>query len=672
VNNLNVTSTLSVADTFTATLTVTGQGTVSSDAATVTATLGAAAGSMTINGDDSTNTVNLVAATAAAGTTTDSATINLAGTVAVDNEGGGNTVVENLTLSGNGAAASYDIADATTAGNTLETLTITGSQNVTVTASAAALGGIDAAADYSDTSTAGTTTVVMDTRATVDLSDVKADSIEFGVNGAGASTLTVANSQALALTADVNAGSVLTIDSTELTSGSETLNLSIENTQSANAMVVSDFEVVNLTIDDDSAATTTAQTITVAGLTGAAGTDINISSTLDNLTLTAVTADNIIATGMAGVLTVATTANVDGITGGSGADDVDHDADSALTFNGGAGADVLGVSAAQTNTTITFNGGAGNDTLSLETAQIVGDRYVLTDVEFIDTNNLAMTVDARDFTGQTLVITSTGGANETFNFDIANTTNVDLSGISGNEAQMAFASASATAIATTYSGTQLIDTITTGAGNDTISGNAGADIIDGAAGTDTINGGAGADSITGGAGNDTMSGGAGSDTFLFTQTAALNGSDTVSDFAVGTVASGGDVIDTSGFNVTIANANVGTAITLATATALATEGTTIAVADDEAYFAKVASTSTADTVAELVTALANGGELDAVDIAANADALVILGQDNGSTLFVYGVNNDGTAAIIASEVALLATITSSADVIDSFTTANIA
>jgi len=230
VNNLNVTSTLTVADTFTATLTVTGQGTVSSDAATVTATLGAAAGSMTINGDDSTNTVNLVAATAAAGTTTDSATINLAGTVAVDNEGGGNTVVENLTLSGNGAAASYDIADATTAGNTLETLTITGSQNVTVTASAAALGGIDAAADYSDTSTAGTTTVVMDTRATVDLSDVKADLIEFGTAGA-AVTVTVANSQALGLTADVSSGAgSLTVDSTELTSGDETLNLTIENT----------------------------------------------------------------------------------------------------------------------------------------------------------------------------------------------------------------------------------------------------------------------------------------------------------------------------------------------------------------------------------------------------------------------------------------------------------
>ena len=64
----------------------------------------------------------------------------------------------------------------------METLTVTGDQNVTITASAAALGGLDAAADYSDTSTAGTTTVVMDTRATVDLTHVKADLIEFGTN----------------------------------------------------------------------------------------------------------------------------------------------------------------------------------------------------------------------------------------------------------------------------------------------------------------------------------------------------------------------------------------------------------------------------------------------------------------------------------------------------------
>jgi hypothetical protein len=243
--------------------------------------------------------------------------------------------------------------------------------------------------------------------------------------------------------------------------------------------------------------------------------------------------------------------------------------------------------------------------------------------------------------------------------------------------------ANATTNATTTQSLSDIEDILAGDGVDyivgsdvanAINGNAGADIIDGAAGTDTINGGAGADSITGGAGNDTMSGGAGSDTFNFGQTAALNGSDTVSDFTVGTVASGGDVINGTGAIATmaVANATSGTSITLATATALATEGTTIAVADEQAYFAKVASTSTIDTVAEVVTALANGGELDAVDYAANADALLILAQDNGSTLFLYGIDNDGTAAVAASEVALLATITSSADVIDSFTTANIA
>jgi hypothetical protein len=298
----------------------------------------------------------------------------------------------------------------------------------------------------------------------------------------------------------------------------------------------------------------------------------------------------------------------------------------------------------------------------------------MSNIEIVDFNNRAGTHDARDFSGQTLVATSTTGTNTSVTMSIANATNVDLSGITGDEAELDFTTgATATAIATTFSGSQIKDTITTGAGDDTINGNGGADIIDGAAGADTINGGAGADSITGGAGNDAMTGGAGSDTFLFTQTAALNGSDTVTDFTVGTVASGGDVIDTdAAITVAITNATSGTSITLATATALATEGTSIAVADNGAYFAKVASTSTIDTVAEVVTALTNGGELDAVDFAINADALLILSEDNGSTLFVYGVDNDGTAAIVAGELALLATVTSSADVLDNFTTANIA
>ena len=554
-------------------------------------------------------------------------------------------------------------------------MTVTGDQNVTITASAAALGGLDAAADYSDTSTAGTTTVVMDTRATVDLTHVKADLIEFGTAGAAA-TVTTANSQALGLTADVSSGAgPLTVDSTELTTGDETLNLTIEATQTTNAIVASDFEVINLTIDDGSAATTTAQTITVAGLTGGASTDINISSTLDNLTLTAVTADNLIATNFAGVLTLSGSTGIDNVTGGSGNDVITHSADTNFTFAGGAGNDSLSITDPLGSRTVTYDGGAGNDTLEINSVLGVTDRLTMSNIEIVDFNNQAGTHDARDFSGQTFVATSTGGTNTSVTMSLANATNVDLSGITGNEAQLDFTTgATATAIATTFSGTQIKDTITTGAGDDTINGNGGADIIDGAAGADTINGGAGADSITGGAGNDALTGGAGSDTFNFSQTAAANGSDTVSDFTVGTVASGGDVINGLGDIATMAvsNATSGTSITLATATALATEGTSIAVADQTAYFAKVASTSTIDTVAELVTALTDGGELDAVDFAASADALLILSEDNGSTLFVYGVDNDGTAAIVAGELALLATITSSADVLDNFTTANIA
>jgi hypothetical protein len=675
VSNLSTTSSLTLGSTFTGTLTMTGQGTVNAvDAARVDATLGADAGSVSIIGDDSTNTVNLDAATAAAGTTTDKATISLAGTVALNPEVTDDAVVENLTLAGNAAAASYDIADANTAANTLETLTVTGDQNVTITASAAALGGIDAAADYSDTSTAGTTTVIMDTRATVDLTHVKADLIEFGTAGAAA-TITTANGQALGLTADVSSGAgSLTVDSTELTTGDETLNLTIEATQTTNAIVASDFEVINLTIDDGSAATTTAQTITVAALTGGASTDINISSTLDNLTLTAVTADNLIATNFAGVLTLSGSTGIDNVTGGSGNDVIVHSADTNFTLAGGAGNDSLSVTDALSSRTVTYDGGAGTDTLEINNVLGVADRLTMSNIEVVDFNNRAGTHDARDFSGQTFVATSTGGTNTSVTMSLANATNVDLSGITGNEAQLDFTvGATATAIATTFSGSQIKDTITTGAGDDTINGNGGADIIDGAAGADTIDGGAGADSITGGAGNDAMTGGAGSDTFVFGQTAATNGSDTVTDFTVGTVASGGDVIDTdAAITVAITNATSGTSITLATATALATEGTSIAVADNGAYFAKVASTSTIDTVAELVTALTNGGELDAVDFAASADALLILGEDNGSTLFVYGVDNDGTAAIVAGELALLATITSSADVLDNFTTANIA
>lgn len=535
VNNLNASSTLTLDSDFTGTLTMTGAaGTVNAvDAATVTATLASEGGLITINGDDSTDAINLIATGAL---TTDAATISGAGTVALDNEGGAGTVVENLSLSGNGAAVIYDIADAGTAGDTLETLTLTGSQDVTVIASAAAFAGLDAAADFADNTTAGTVTARVDTRATADLTHVKADVMQFGTAG-GAATLTVANMQNLELTADVSSGGSLTVDSTALTTGDETLNLEVQATQTANALVVSDFEVVNLNVDDQAATT---GTVTVAGLTGGASTDVNVTGA-DNLTLTAVTADNIIATNFTGILNVVTNANVDNVTGGSGNDVFVADTDAGtITFTGNGGNDTLQVAAATTTGAITFNGGAGTaDLLQFTTASTSADRFTTTDVEIFQIDE-SSAIDARDITGKSFIVTGDDiDVAETLTLDLTNTNSVDLSSLVVDTTAngVVIATANPVALATTFTGSNGVDTVTLGAGDDVLSGGASADVLDGAGGADTITGGEGDDDITGGAGADQLTGGAGVDEFIITDVAAK---DTITDFAAGAT---GDQID---------------------------------------------------------------------------------------------------------------------------------
>ena len=96
------------------------------------------------------------------------------------------------------------------------------------------------------------------------------------------------------------------------------------------------------------------------------------------------------------------------------------------------------------------------------------------------------------------------------------------------------------------------DLILGGAGNDNLQGEAGDDVVYGGAGSDTIIGGAGADIIIGGAGNDTLTGGIGGlDTTadVFKWELADKGvkgtpaSDTITDFNVAPVGSGGDALD---------------------------------------------------------------------------------------------------------------------------------
>lgn len=184
---------------------------------------------------------------------------------------------------------------------------------------------------------------------------------------------------------------------------------------------------------------------------------------------------------------------------------------------------------------------------------------------------------------------------------------------------------------------------------------AGGSTITGTANADQINGGAGVDNITGGAGNDVITLGSGADTIVFSgSNTADNGSDTISTVQTA------DKYDFSGVltNGQIANTTAGPAISLATTAALETEGTSIAVADDRVYVAEVANKADIDSAADIATALANTGVMDAVDFATNAEAILIVGgADDDTTHYIYGINNDGTAAVAEGEITLIGTVT---------------
>ena len=133
-----------------------------------------------------------------------------------------------------------------------------------------------------------------------------------------------------------------------------------------------------------------------------------------------------------------------------------------------------------------------------------------------------------------------------------------------------------------------------------------------------------------------------------------------------------EVITTAACGTNIANAVSGTAITTATSGALSTEGASIPVADNQYYVInQVANKALINTPAKIVTALANTGVLDAVDITAgggNVAALIITAADDGNTTFLYGYTDDANAAAVEiAEVALLGTFTNAASALQGAT-----
>lgn len=634
VNNVESGATVVAGSGVTGTFTVDADGYATingGSATTVTVDLNGVATASTITANSAT-TINVNNAVAATVSSTSATTINLEGTagttdtvtlsaknatstsvVALETLVAGQQV-EKLILSGNGGAVTYDL-DAT--GDDTTTLTFTGNQNVTFVATAAQLSGDTA----TDTMTAGTSTIKIDTTsaATHDLDALAVDMIDLAATTAAAATYNVLNSQAVKLSA--TAGGHVTIDSVVATNTdtAETLNLTVAATQTSN-VVVTDFETVNLTVDDGAATT---GTITLADLQGTAATAgvINVFGA-DNLTLTGANATFLNATNMTGVLTATLASDLLKVTGGSGNDTINA---SALVF--------------------TVDGGAGIDTLQFEvSADLAAIAESISNVEVLKldgtvNSNNTLDVSTDDISGKTYVVTGSvnGGTKDILNVKTATTGTLDLSGLTVNDTDVKVTiDLTATAgVANTITGSNASDT-TSNAG-------AGAITINSGAGADVIVTGTAADTITLGEGADSVDAGAGADTIILTETTAAV--DTVIIAAGDSTEAAMDKI--SGFTT---HASTGDILQIANA---AINSATVAIADATSFTTETDSgTITAAVSATGIltlggTATANVNTLaEWIDIAEAAIASNLLVQDTQNTRATIAFEFSGNTYVV--------------------------
>ena len=331
------------------------------------------------------------------------------------------------------------------------------------------------------------------------------------------------------------------------------------------------------------------------------------------------------ASGITNSTVTDTLLNIDNVTLAGNGKNYVVGSDSANVVTGGTGVDIINV-------------GKGDDTINVGVAANVTAADLYTGGAGTDSVNVTADSDATgavfdDMTGVE-TITAVADGNKTIKITLTSTAastqafTIDATGLTGGTAAMTFVASDGD-----------VD------GALTIKGSAGGDTITAGDGTATITGGAGDDGIT-------LDGDA---IIKFSGlTTATNGADTIGTFNTGDIYNFADVL-TSG---TISNTVSGTAITLPTAAALAVEATSIPVATNTVILAEVALTAGIDTAAEIVTALTDTGVMDALDFAASATSILIVGgADDDTTHYVYGITNDATAAIATGEVVLLGTVT---------------
>ena len=471
----------------------------------------------------------------------------------------------------------------------------------------------------------------------------------------------------------------------DMGTGTDTLTINAALDLSDNTVSLAGIENVATTINNQvltlsAAGFATDNIFTLTGQTG--GTDgltVTGTANADNVDMsyivTANDADLIINGGLSGDTLTGSATNITTINGGGG-NDIITGGTVADVLNGDAGNDIIvtgaGGDAADggaNNDTITggsgadtLTGGTGADTL---TGGLAGDTYVIGTGHVIAGDSI---VELAAGTGND-ILSATTDVNASL-MTAASFDNIEVVQLASG-VDITLTSAQVTAEAFALTGAGGTETVTINMSSGETLDNSNLTFATWTAGTDTItvNGSVGNETMTGSLANETVNLGAGVDTFKFGATAALNGVDGLTVVA----GAAGDILDLSAFMA--AGATVSNTLTLGlyvppTAIALSTSAGSIAIGN-KALVIKAAFGAGNNAASEIVTLLTNTNAWDAVDVAINSSALIFHGADNGTAVRVWGIQNDGTAAISAGDITLLATLTTTADTVDLLAAVNI-
>ncbi|MBO6899683.1 MAG: calcium-binding protein, partial [Shimia sp.] len=586
-----------------------------------------------------------------------------------------------------------------------------------------------------------------------DLSGVAADVITLGTGSANGDTavLTVASGASLVVAVDQT---TLGVDGSDVGAATNTATITLnDGVDDANAV-----DLTATTITDMASVTIDASVDTIASSIGtitatADNTDVTIEAGANGVTLAtavdlgtgdlvinstaavtgtgaAITANSLTATGSGAVtLDSIDASTLATVTTDSGNDQLTVSATGAsLTLDAGDGTNTVTLGANTTNSmTYTLSAGSGFDTLELADTNATtalpgaatagtytGGTIVASGFERIrlvaevGDANTAVTVANSLLDGQSYIMTTTDAAVNTVEVVLGTgEVSSDLSGLTFDNTFQAAndifeIDQTGSTANLTLTGSDMINTFTTGTGNDVLTGGdaadvlnagtsgtdivnggagndqittaAGADTVDGGDGGDTIITGAGDDSITGGEGTDGIIAGDGADTIILTETTSVDDNvqftsvtDGAAAVALGNSFSGFDVItgfisgsDDLVFDADTSNVddNVDTSVTQATPLA-PTNGTPVTyVAGTAATVSLNDLTASNYTSIDAVLNFFNDG---GAGITANLDAgatgdfdivAVTIGSGTSAFTAVYGVEDDD-ATIDATEVTLI-------------------